>query len=200
MFNRWRAPVTTEIAAVGATEIAAAGAIESSEQALVATDQSGTESTTVRAESAAVRAAVAQGIDVTNSQYDQLHAMLDAMRAGSVAAPHMATWMKELVYALPPSGTAVERSLGTLAVEDAICPTTGRVLRPWLLQLLIMQMVCAEPGPLPPAALPPICNPLYTLDSETLPSGLTYGCDPEYVIAGRFERQRGSPPLHLPCI
>ena len=91
-----------------------------------------------------VRDAVVRHIEVMNVQYERLHTMLDTMRAGSTASPHMATWMKELVYALPPPGTAVERPLGTLAMEDTVCTTTGRVLRPWALQLLITQMVRAN--------------------------------------------------------
>ena len=94
----------------------------------------------VAIESAAVLAALAHNMDTQNLLYDKMHAMLDTMRAGSVAAPHMATWMKELVYALPPPGTAIERNLGTLDIADTICPVTGRVLRPWPLQQLLTKM------------------------------------------------------------
>ena len=100
-----------------------------------------TESAAVHAESAAVLAAIAQHVDMQNLQYDRLLSMLDGMRAGSTTSPHMAVWMKELVYALPPPGDYIERPLGTLADATTICPISGRVFRPWPLQHLLMQMV-----------------------------------------------------------
>ena len=96
---------------------------------------------TAAVESPTVTAAVAVAVTEQSVCMEQMQEVIDALRAGSVASPHLAAWMKRLVHERPlPPGSAIEQPLSTLTVDEIVCPTTGRILRPWPLQQLLRHL------------------------------------------------------------
>ena len=91
-------------------------------------------------ESAAVRAAVSDHVAKQEAQYERMQSMLDVLREGSASSPHMAAWMKDMVLALPQPGTAIAQPFSALSFGDVVCPSTGRIFRPWPLQHLLLHL------------------------------------------------------------
>jgi hypothetical protein len=65
--------------------------------------------------------------------------MLDWLRAGSAPSPHLAAWMKVIVGAHQ-VGAFIEQPLHTITLAQTVCPTSGRIMRPWPLDFLLSQL------------------------------------------------------------